>query len=185
MPSPQPSLPASPLAQVLAANYDELVGYVRRHFAGRDFAQDVVHSVCVQVLERPPADEVRTPLAFLRRAVMHQALDHCRSDRRRTAVIEARDALPEVAAQEAATEALISFRCDVQALTSIVQDMPARARQVFLLHGVHGMTHLEIAQAVGISRSMVSHQHARAMRDVAAKWEPIRSLLQPLRESRR
>lgn len=37
----------------LAPHYDELMDYIKRCFHGRDFARDLMHDVCVQMLEKP------------------------------------------------------------------------------------------------------------------------------------
>jgi RNA polymerase sigma-70 factor (ECF subfamily) len=167
---------ASPLVAALALHYDELVSYVRQRFAGRDCAHDAVHAVCVRVLEAPHAADVHTPLAYLRRAVLHQAIDFCRHDDVRAALIESRAEPPEAFAAGGDGEAALAFKREVQALARIVEAMPPRARQVFLLHCVHGMGHQEIAEAIGVTRSMVSHHAARALRDVALRWAPARAL---------
>jgi len=169
---------STPLVATLAQHYDELVGYVRPRFGDRGFARDVVHDVCVQVLERPPAQTLRAPLAFLRRASLNQAIDRCRADDARNAVIETRPEPPEPLASDGHDGAsALEFQRHLRSLVRIVEALPPRARQVFLLHCVHGMTHQEIAQTIGVTRSMVSHHFARAMRDIEAHWEPARALV--------
>lgn len=78
--------PAKPsLLSTLVRHYDELVDHVRRRFGDRGFAREVVHDVCVQLLEKREPQEVRTPLALLRKISHDQAVDRYRSERRRQA----------------------------------------------------------------------------------------------------
>lgn len=46
------------LIGALALHYDELVEYIRRRFQGSQFAREVVHDVCLQLLEKPPQQPV-------------------------------------------------------------------------------------------------------------------------------
>ncbi|PYG96401.1 RNA polymerase subunit sigma-70, partial [Arthrobacter stackebrandtii] len=55
---PKPSLLAT-----LIRHYDDLVDHVRRRFGERVFAREVVHDLCVQLLEDDEREGVRQPLA--------------------------------------------------------------------------------------------------------------------------
>lgn len=69
------------LMAALALHYDDLVEYIRRRFNGRDFARDLVHDVCVLVMEKPPQESIKLPLAFLRRTAFNRAIDRLRAER--------------------------------------------------------------------------------------------------------
>ena len=85
------------LLSTLVRHYDDLVDHIRRRFGDRSMARDVVHDVCVQLLERGEKEDVRTPLALLRKISHDTAVSRYRSDRRRGAWVEAISELPEVA----------------------------------------------------------------------------------------
>lgn len=70
------------LLSTLVRHYDELVDHVRRRFGDRGFAREVVHDVCVQLLEKREKDNVHTPLALLRKISHDQAVNRYRSERR-------------------------------------------------------------------------------------------------------
>ncbi len=62
--------PAKPtLLSTLVRHYEELVDHVRRRFGDRGMAREVVHDVCVQLLERDEKEDVHTPLALLRKSL--------------------------------------------------------------------------------------------------------------------
>lgn len=167
-----------PLLAALEHHYDELVDYVRRRFRERSgdggFAREVVHDVCLQVLEAPPATPVHTPLAWLRTATSHRAIDRCRADDHRQTLFEPTADLPEHHVHHRDGAAALDFQQQLAALVRIVESLPPRARQVFLLQRIHGVPQQEIADAMGISRNMVAQHHARAMRAIADEWEPAR-----------
>ncbi len=48
-------------------------------------------------------------------------------------------------------------------LRNAMDDLPENCRTAFILHSVHGLTYLQIAERMGISRSMVNKLLAKAM----------------------
>jgi len=167
------TLPSTDLVAALARHYDELVAHVRWQFRGRGFEREVVHEVCVELLERPPALKIRTPLAYLRRMSTHRAIDRQRADAARAALIDSVPDAPDLHAHHHDGASALAFRQQLEALASVIEALPPRARQCFLLHRIHGMTHAEIAAAIGITRSMVTHHCNHAMRRIARDWTPV------------
>jgi RNA polymerase sigma-70 factor (ECF subfamily) len=167
---------SSNLLPALERHYEELVDYVRRRFSGRGFERDVVHDLCVQLIDNPPEGDIRAPLAFLRRASANRATDWTRAEAVRNSVIDVVADLPETAVHHDDGAQLLQGSQELAALVRIIEALPARARQVFLLHRVHEMPQQAIAEAIGISRNMVAQHFARAMRAIESDWEPARRL---------
>ncbi|MDG9930743.1 MULTISPECIES: RNA polymerase sigma factor [unclassified Pseudomonas] len=165
------------LVHALALHYDDLVEYIRRRFQGSQFAREVVHDVCVQLLEKPPQQPVKVPFAFLRRATFNRAIDRRRADSTRDARFEAVAEVSDWHMHDLDGAAALDFEQQLEALLAIIDALPARARQVFLLHRIHDMPQREIAEELGISVNMVTQHFARAMRDIARDWEPARLAL--------
>lgn len=165
------------LIGALALHYDDLVAYIRRRFHGTQFARDVVHDVCLQLLEKPPQQQVKLPFAFLRRTSFNRAIDRRRADLTRGAYFESTAEVPDWHVHELDGAAALDFEQQLEALLIIIDALPARARQVFLLHRIHDMPQREIAAELGISVNMVTQHFARAMRSIAQDWEPARLAL--------
>ncbi|MGG5291181.1 RNA polymerase sigma factor [Pseudomonas shirazensis] len=165
------------LISALALHYEDLVAYIRRRFHGSQFARDVVHDVCLQLLEKPPQQAVRLPFAFLRRTSFNRAIDRRRADITRDAYFEPTTDVPDWHVHEFDGAAALDFAQQLEALLAIIDNLPARARQVFLLHRIHGMPQREIAAELAISVNMVTQHFARAMRSIAQDWEPARLAL--------
>ena len=172
MPAVQHAALSPVLVAALAEHYDQLVEHVRRRFRDRGFARDVVHDVCVELMERPPAGPVHTPLAFLRHVSTNRAIDRQRADAARSSVVECVGDTPDLVGHHRDGAAELDFKQQFEALVAIVEALPARARQCFLLHRLHGMRHEEIAAEIGVTRSMVTHHVNRAMDRIAAEWAP-------------
>lgn len=165
-----------PLLAALIRHYDELVGYVHRRFGDRGFARDIVHDVYVELIERPPTAIIHAPMAFLRQASKNQAIDRSRSDDARSAWIESVADVPDIHVHEFDGACALDFVQQLDLLRLIIETLPARARQVFLLHRLHGMPQEEIASELGISRNMVTQHFSRAMNTIESDWEPARQL---------
>lgn len=162
----------SKLVVALVYHYDELVSYVRRRFGDQHFARDVVHDVCLEIMERPPQLAVQTPMAFLRQLSRHRAIDRYRQYQTQQSHL---NQLQQTAAQSHHVdgERVLHFVQRLEALKRIIEALPARQRQVFLLHRLHDMPQQEIADALGISRNMVTQHFNKAMGAIQRQWEGV------------
>lgn len=160
----------SVLILTLAYHYKDLVDYVRHYFGDRHFAYEVVHDVCLQLIEHPPEKVIHTPLAFLRRAIKNRAIDLCRNDERQRRYINSVAEIPDIHAHDTDGAAILDFTQRLEALKRIIESLPPRQQQVFLLHRLHGMPQLEIAQELGISRNMVTQHFSQAMATIQRTW---------------
>lgn len=77
----EPSKPT--LLATLVRHYDELVDHARRRFGEWVFAREVVHDLCLQLLEQDEKQGARTPVALLRKIAHDIAITRYRSERRR------------------------------------------------------------------------------------------------------
>lgn len=158
---------ASPLIAALIRHYDELVDHVRRRFGGKGFANDVVHDVCVDLMANPPKDAIVTPLAFLRAASTHRAIDLARAIDRLQTWQTSTPETPDTRIDIADGLAHLEFMELLNRLERTIAALPERCRLVFLLHGLHELPQAEVASHMGISRSMVAKHMSRAMQEIA------------------
>lgn len=154
--APPPSRPS--LLWTLEQHYDELVRYIWRRFGDHGFARDVVHDVCLQLLEKPERPGADSPLALLRRISHNTAVDRCRrEDRRRAWNGEADDHdSPPTEAPDAMR--MLGARQELDLLSAAIASMPPRRQQVFVMHKIHGLTQAEVAERLGVSVKMVEKQ---------------------------
>jgi RNA polymerase sigma factor (sigma-70 family) len=133
-----PFEPAKPsLLSTLVRHYDELVDHVRRRFGDRGFAREVVHDVCVQLLEKREKDDVRTPLALLRKISHDQAISRYRSERRRQAWIVPMPELSEPVCEAALPSRQYEAARELELLAEAINQLPSRCQMVFVMHKVH------------------------------------------------
>lgn len=148
--------PAKPsLLSTLVRHYDELVDHVRRRFGDRGFAREVVHDVCVQLLEKRQPDEVRTPLALLRKISHDQAIDRYRSERRRQAWIVELPEHFEAVSETPSPPRHYEGERELERLAQAIEQLPPRCQMVFVMHKVHELPQAEVAARLGISLKTV------------------------------
>lgn len=153
--------PAKPtLLSTLVCHYEELVDHIRRRFGDRGMAREVVHDVCVQLLERDEKGDVHTPLALLRKISHDTAVSRYRSERRRAAWVEAVAELPEVACAAATPVGRHEAEREFQALVEAIAALPPRCQAVFVMHKIHEIPQAQVAARLGISIKTVE-KHLR------------------------
>ncbi|WP_325341546.1 RNA polymerase sigma factor [Xylophilus sp.] len=149
-----------PLLDTLVRHYDDLVAQVRRRFGDAGFAREVVHDVCVQIIEKPPAAPVRLPLALLRRISHNLAVDRCRAEDAYRARVGSADAPPNADSGAPDAGRALDAQRELQWLSDAIEALPPRCRTVFVMHKIHEMPQPEVALRLGISRQAVE-KHLR------------------------
>jgi RNA polymerase sigma factor (sigma-70 family) len=152
--------PSPGLMFALVHHYDELVDYLRRRFGDKSFARDVMQDVCVQLLEQPPKTTVHTPFAFLRRVSTHLAIDRYRVEAGRRALVDVVAELPDGIADMPSQEDRLETAQNLDALVEVIENLPPRCREVFIMHKIHQIPQAEVARHLNISRQMVE-KHLR------------------------
>lgn len=151
------------LLSTLVRHYEDLVEHVRRQFSGRSFARDVVHDLCLQLMERPGRTTARQPLAMLRRASLYRAIDRQRAETRHSSFVSEAEAHFADDVHTTSPQEHLLWRQQFDLVRQAIDALPPRCQQVFLLHRLHDMTQADIAEALGISRNMVARHIMRAM----------------------
>ena len=134
--------------------------------AGREEADDVVQEAFLKVVETSKREEVRTLENLLSRIVRRVAISNFR--RRKTRVDYARSELGEGAVDPAADpERALMGAQRLQRVMAVIDAMPLRRREAFLMHRVDELTYPQIARRAGISvKAVEKHMHL-AMRHLS------------------
>lgn len=139
-------------------------------------AEDVVQDLYLKISEMAPPVDLRNPEAFLYRVGTNLMLDRAKAQRRQMArdhawrQTAASDAGEPVSQEPAADEAVAS-RQRLQKLLQALDGLPPQVAAAFRLHKFDGLSHPEVAQRLGVSRSSVEKYIMTALRTLSAENE--------------
>lgn len=136
----------------------ELVRFLSRRVACRETAADLAQEAFLRMLRLAPAAEPRDTRAYLFRTAANLAIDHGRRQRILPRADDPEAALSVVEDPRPTPETVLMSRQELRQLQAAVESLPPRARQVFLLARVEGLTYAEIGARLGISpKTAFSH----------------------------
>ncbi|QHF45737.1 RNA polymerase subunit sigma [Pseudomonas sp. S35] len=143
--------------------YRELVSFLNAKLGNRQVAEDVVHDAYVRVLERSSDIPIEQPRAFLYRTALNLVIDgHRRNALRQYEPLETLDTEERFCAGSPQASHDQSQRLEM--LERALAELPAACRDSFMLRKLEGLTHLQIAERLGISRSLVEKHIVNAMK---------------------
>ncbi|MFJ1299214.1 sigma-70 family RNA polymerase sigma factor [Pseudomonadota bacterium AL_CKDN230030165-1A_HGKHYDSX7] len=154
------SIPPQPLQQFCQNHYDWLCQWWRRQLGQGDEASDFAHDTFIRVLGKP--DEVRSlrqPRAYLTTIARGLLNDHWRRRSLERAWLEAVAAMPPEL--DVSPERLLIVQQTLQQLDRLLADLAPRAREVFVLSQLEGLTYVEIAARTGLSDRTVKRYMAQ------------------------
>ena len=151
---------ASPLPAAAVGHYDELSVFVRRMVRCPAIAADIVQETYLRLASASLSATVENPRALLYRVAGNLAIDHLRHERTRAKYLTVGPLAENVADTQPSAERAIDAKQRLAAVVQIVDQLPPRCRQVFVLRKFGGVEQAEIARMLGISRNMVE-KHLR------------------------
>jgi RNA polymerase sigma factor (sigma-70 family) len=151
---------------VLERYYRELLRYFTRKAGDGDTAADVVQEAYARVLiHQDGGGTVLEPRAFLyqtgRNVLANQAA-------RRAAETRMLDTLALVSDHSApSVERHVGARQQLDRLVALLEDMPRKRRNAFILVRIHGLSYAQTAAHMEISEKAVERHMTRALLDCA------------------
>lgn len=155
----------------LVQYYDELVDYISLKIGNRQIANDVVQETYLRVFQRPEqfADLIQ-PIAFLKKVSINIAFDFLKKDKsynkyfaclddKQSDFIDVCSRTMEISEQELS----VARAQYTQIILKTISALPPACQDVFLLVQFYGMTQVEVAKQMGISRTMVIKHFTRAL----------------------
>ena len=189
-----PTGPTDALASLYRRWRGPLVRLFRGRMGQRERAEDAVQEVFLRlaVSGRALAREEEAP--YLSTTARSVAIDHWRRQGRGPTLepLEAADttaadaqALPAAGERDCPVD-VAAHRQRLARLNDAVAELPERQRQAFLLNRIDGLSHDEVAAAMGISTRMVAKHLSRAMAycQLRVKYASLEQMAQLLEEEK-
>ena len=136
-------------------------------------AEDLVQEMYLKLTQLEAGLVVERQEAFLYRMAMNLALDRVRQRRRGSArdrqwIDVTSDRVEgEAIEPEPLQDRVVDGRQRLARVMDAARRLPAQCKRVFQLHKIEGLTHAEVADRLGISRSAVEKQMTTALQRLA------------------
>jgi RNA polymerase sigma factor (sigma-70 family) len=130
----------------------------------RDEVEDVAHDAYLALCQVEHLQAIKNPRAYLIRTATNLAVDIQRRTSVRQRAQEEMSHTGHLDAPASTPEQIAGDRQNLRILYQCILDLPARCRQVFLLHRYHSWSHQRIADYLGISVHAVEKHVMRALK---------------------
>jgi len=157
------------LADYLVSHYGTLKRRVARLLGSNDLAGDALHDAWLRLnAESAETQPVRSPASYLVRMSVNIAVDALRRGSRSLPLDEV-NALLELADSVPGPAQATEGRSELEALIKLLERMPARRREVFVLVHWECLTKEEVASRLGCSKRTVEYELKYAHDYLAAR----------------
>lgn len=156
-------------AVIFSAQRNALIGLLARLTGDRHIAEDLAQDAFVKVAAAVEAGEVQHLQPFLYQTARNLAFDHLRKQKVRALVHPRPNAALEAAVDAVPTadpspETQTLDRDRVRRFQAALADLPDRARQVLVLHRLHGLPLAEISRRFGVTERTIAKDLALALK---------------------
>jgi RNA polymerase sigma-70 factor (ECF subfamily) len=151
------------IQEVIRHHHDALIKFLRRRLSIAEDAYDVAQEAYIRMMKYEGSRDIKSPSAMLFRIAVNIANDHGRAAQARSAMNHVQIDDVDVPSESPSTERDLAARQVLDQVLDVIESLPPKCRQVFLLSRARGMTYPEIARHCGISVKMVEKQISRAL----------------------
>lgn len=148
--------------------------YLMSKVSSAEEAEDIAQEAFLKLHLMKDANDIKHPRAFLFRVAVNVLIDHIRRRRSRISEQHAVVEIDDMPTDEMSAEARIRSREFQIAFKRAIQELPPRRRQVIVMHKILDKNYGEIAEELGITRSMVEQHMTRALRHCRMRLEHLK-----------
>lgn len=135
--------------------------HTKSNQTAQDLTQDIYLKLTTLAKSFPSDDDARN---YLIRVAINLSIDHLRSDQRRKQLLSgAVELFDNYQPEGRKPEDILMIKEKIQAVDSVLSSLPEKCRQALYLSRMQGLTHLEIAEKLGVSKSSVEKYIIRAL----------------------
>lgn len=155
------ALPADPVTELYQDHHAWLLTWLRKKLGCAHHSADLAHDTFVRLLSAPPSQELREPRAYLTTVAHGLMVNHLRRQALERAYAEALAWLPVATSPSPESRALVMET--LLEIDALLDGLPGKARQAFLLSQLEGLRYAEIAERLNVSVSMVKKYMMQAI----------------------
>ncbi len=158
-----PDTKLSSIRELFLRNKRGLLSYLTRR-VGREDASDLLQETFVRALRHGQFEAVADPPAFLQQIAVNLTRDFERRRKTEVSYFQFVDYFVDTPSEDASPEEQIEYNRKSRLLTTAIDALPSRCREVFLLSAFEDVPLGEIARRLGISDRMARKHMSLAMR---------------------
>lgn len=151
---------ATPLHSLYADHHGWLLERLRHKLANACDAADLTQDTFMRALVAGGIENIREPRAWLTTIARNLWLAHYRRRSLERAYIDALAALPEAVSPAPEHEALLLEA--LQEIDAMLDGLPSRVRDAFLMAQLEGLTYAQISEQLGVCERSVKRYVAQA-----------------------
>lgn len=154
---------------------DDLTRFFALRLRSVAAAEDLVQDIYLRIAAVDRGVEVRNAAGYLYRLGSNLMLDRIRGERRTAARDhewrESHRTLhgAEEVSEDPAADDAVAARQRLAAIVAVLRELPDQTQRVFRMHKFDGLSHAEVAAALGISRSAVEKHCMAALKRLAER----------------
>lgn len=151
------------LESIYLDHQSELQQHLARIVDCPDIAAELVQECFIIFSKESQKQVIEHPRGFLFRTARNLAYDHIKHRKVTEKHVYSTEPTLDIAEEAPSEEHLALVNEKLSIFSSIVEELPERAKKAFVLNRVYGMTYAEIAVEMNISDSAVEKLLARAL----------------------
>ena len=157
------------LGMLMLKYYDELIYFALKQVGDKEKAKDIIQETYSKVLEIKEKFKINNERAYLykiaKNIVINQALEN---QKLQTTIYEENIHFSPISEQP---EEILIQEDQEKVFMQIINDLPQRAKEAFILYTIDGYSRKEIAQILGVSSNAVEKLIKRATIKVEEELE--------------
>jgi RNA polymerase sigma factor (sigma-70 family) len=154
--------PSSDLSKLYADHHSWLVGWLRRKVNGADHAADLAQDTFLRILGQPEQHcaDLREPRAYLATVAHRLLINYAKRQSLEQAYLELLAQLPQW--QTPPPEERLMILESLHEIDCMLDGLPPKARQAFLLSQLEGIAYADIGARLGVTVRTVKRYMAAA-----------------------
>lgn len=163
------------LLETYLARRADLVRFFTQRLRSSAAAEDLVQDIYVRLAAHDGEVTIHNPAGYLYRLGSNLMLDRLRGERRAAvregAWLDSNSTRmgSEGVAEDPTAEQAIVAKQRLETIVAALRELPEQTQRVFRMHKFDGMSHPEVAEALGVSRSSVEKHVMAALKLLAVR----------------
>ncbi|PIE48201.1 MAG: hypothetical protein CSA42_00205 [Gammaproteobacteria bacterium] len=147
-----------------STHYMNVYNFFLKRLGSKQDASDAAQETFLRVVRNEKSDNLDSPAGYLWRTARNLFMEIIRRDKlRENKMVPQGEDMEKHISPLPNPEENITSKEETKFLVDLVESLPPRCRQVFIMHRFQGFSHKEISSQLGISRKTVENHMANAL----------------------